>query len=84
MVKDEKAWRRTPKGDAEYRRVVAEARELANRDGYDRGVEANDLFQTFRHFMLPQKRHRTGHELRCEVVCADDVSRSKPGHGVCA
>lgn len=83
-MKDETAWRRTPEGDAAYRRVRAEAQELANRDGYDRGVEANDLFETFRHFMLPQKRHRTGYELRCEVVSAEDVSRSKPGHGVMA
>lgn len=81
MAKDEKAWRQTDAASALYRSVRAEAQELANRDGYDRGVEWNDLFRTCRHFMLPQKRNRTGHELRCEVVSADDVKRSKPGHG---
>lgn len=81
-MKDEKAWRSGAKGRALYETVRAEAQKLANDDGYDRGVEFNDLFQTCRYFMLPQKRNRSGHELRCEVVTADDVRRSKPGHGL--
>jgi len=75
------AWRETPEGDAKYRAARAEAQRAANADGYDRGIEANDLMKEWRVFMLPQKRNRCGHELRCEVVSAMDPTKQKPGHG---
>lgn len=79
--KDPTAWRNTPAGTAAYRAVRAEAQAAANADGYDRGIEANDLFRTFRSFMLPQKTNRCGHELRCEVVSCERLDACKPGHG---
>jgi len=81
MSRPSTAWRETPEGDAKYRTARAEAQRLADADGYDRGIEANDLMKEWRVFMLPQKRNRYGHELRCEVVSCTDLSKCKPGHG---
>ncbi len=83
-MKDEKAWRRTPKGEATYRAAKIAAQAQANGDGFDRGVAFNDLFHTCRVFLLPRKQNRCGDELRCEVVHCDDLSRCQPGHGPCA
>ena len=57
------------------------AQRAADADGYNRGIEANDLMKEWHVFMLPQKKNRCGHELRCEVVSAMDVTKQKPGHG---
>ena len=67
--KDPKAWRDTEAGKAKYVAVRKEAQAKANEFGIDYGIEANDLFHTFRCFMLPKPENRYGHELRCEVVC---------------
>lgn len=75
------AWANTPEGTAGYRTARAEAQRAANADGCDRGVERNDLFKTFRTFMLPRREYRNGHELRCEVVSCEDLSKCQPGHG---
>jgi hypothetical protein len=79
--KDPTAWQRTPAGDAAYRACRAEAQSAANTDGFDRGLEANDIFHTFRHFMLPNKAYRAGYELRCEVVSCETPSKCQHGHG---
>jgi hypothetical protein len=79
--KDPTAWRSSPAGDAAYRACRAEAQSAANADGFDRGLEANDIFHTFRHFMLPGKDRRYGYELRCEVVSCETLSKCRPGHG---
>lgn len=81
MSRPSTTWRDTPAGDASYRTARAEAQRAADVDGYDRGLEANDLMKTWRVFMLPQAKNRQGHELRCEVVSAMDVAKQKPGHG---
>lgn len=79
--KDPSAWRNTAEGAAKYEACRAEAQALADSTGFDRGLEANDLFKSFRHFGLPNRENRTGHELRCEVVMCSDLSKCKPGHG---
>jgi len=76
-----RSWRETPKAQAEYTRLRAEAQAACNTDGYDRGIEANDLFKSFNTFILPPKKRRSGHELRCEVVMCDHSDRCKPGYG---
>ena len=78
---DPTAWRSAPAAHASYRACRAEAQALANELGFDYGVEVNDLFHTFRHFMLPAKQHRTGHELRCEVVTCENLEKCQLGHG---
>jgi hypothetical protein len=72
-------WHLTPSADVAYRECRAQAQAAANRTGYDHGLEANDLFKTFRFFMLPRKENRCGHELRCEVVHPE--GSAQPGHG---
>lgn len=62
-----------------YEEVKKDAQERANATGYDIGVEK--LGGSYRSFMLPQKKNRFGHELRCEVVFCTDLSKCKPGHG---
>jgi hypothetical protein len=62
-----------------YREVRAEAQRLSNETGRDYGVEK--LGGRYRHFMLPEKRFRAGHELRCEVVMCDSDTRMLKGHG---
>lgn len=64
-----------------YREIKAKAQADADFDGFDRGIEK--LGDSYRSFMLPQKRNRFGHELRCEVVmCTTD--KCQPGHGPAA
>lgn len=75
------AWSQTPAGIAAYVAARAKAQADANADGFDRGLEANDLFKVYRSFMLPQRQNRCGHELRCEVVSCEILDRCQPGHG---
>lgn len=70
----------TEEGAAKYREARAQAQAEANADGFDRGIERNDLFKSFRVFMLPQRQNRYGHELRCEVV-SSERGNCQPGHG---
>ena len=79
--KDPTAWRSTPEGHAKYVAARAEAQREADKFGYDYGIEANDLFKSFHVFMLPSAQHRSGHELRCEVVHPTNPDTTKPGHG---
>ena len=74
-------WSQTSAGVDAYIAKRAEAQAAANRDGFDCGLEANDLFKHWNVFMLPQRRNRTGHELRCEVVSCENLDRCQPGHG---
>jgi hypothetical protein len=67
--------------DTRYRDARSDAQARANETGYDYGIELNELFKTWHVFMLPMKKHRCGHELRCEVVMCDDVKKCRPGHG---
>lgn len=62
-----------------YNEAKAEAQAKANEMGYDYGVEK--LGASYRAFMLPQKKNRFGHELRCEVVSCTILANCKPGHG---
>jgi hypothetical protein len=78
---DPLAWLSTAAGQAAYSKARAEAQARANETGYDIGLERNDLFKTFRTFMLPQRQNRSGHELQCEVVSCENLDRCKPGHG---
>ena len=75
------AWQSTPAGREKYKAARAEAQRKADEFGYDQGLEANDLFQSFHVFMLPSAKHRCGHELRCEVVHPTNLDKCKPGHG---
>ena len=76
-------WTTTPEGLEKYKAARAAAQAEANADGFDRGLERNDIFKTFRTFMLPQKRNRYGFETRCEVVSCETLSKCQPGHGPC-
>lgn len=80
--KNQVDWTQTEQGTAKYRETRARAQAEANADGFDRGLERNDVFKEFRVFMLPQKRNRYGHELRCEIVSCENMDRCQPGHGV--
>lgn len=80
-VKNPGAWTSTPAGLEAYRVARFEAQAKANLFGMDHGVERNDLFKTFRVFMLPGRQFRQGHETRCEVVHPDHLAKCKPGHG---
>ncbi len=64
---------------SQYDAAKAAAQKSANESGFDYGVEK--LGTEFRSFMLPQKRNRCGHELRCEVVSSTDLAKCQPGHG---
>jgi hypothetical protein len=68
---------------AAYKKVRDEAQRLANETGFDYGVEklGNPPLGGWRYFMLPEKRNRTGHELRCEVVMCESDARMRKGHG---
>lgn len=66
----------------------AEARALAqagaDADGMDRGLEALPDYPSginYHVFLLPDRRHRCGHELRCEVVMCSDLKKCRPHHG---
>ncbi len=65
----------------DYKEARDHAQKHANETGYDYGLEFNTLFKTYRVFMLPGAKYRSGHELRCEVVSCDHIDRRKPGHG---
>jgi hypothetical protein len=77
------AWRSTPEGAARYHTARAKAQAEANSDGYDRGLEPNDIFKSWCTFRLPGKANRYGHERLCEVVSCEDLSKCQPGHGPC-
>jgi len=66
----------------DYHEARAEAQKQANALGFDYGLELNKLFRTYTVFMLPRREHRCGHELRCEVISAEDIKVQKPGHGL--
>jgi hypothetical protein len=76
-----KNWWETEDGRAQYLAAREIAQRDANEDGFDRGIERNDAFKYFRVFMLPQKKNRYGHELRCEVVMCEKLEKCQPGHG---
>lgn len=63
----------------EYQEARREAQLRANDTGGDYGVEK--LGAEYRYFPLPQRRHRFGFELRCEVVSCTDIAKCRPGHG---
>ncbi len=63
----------------DYQTVRNSAQALANELGFDYGIEL-DAFG-YRHFMLPRRENRYGHETRCEVVSPERIERSQPGHG---
>ncbi len=65
----------------EYIAARRDAQRKANETGFDYGLEFNPLFKTWRSFMLPQARNRCGHELRCEVVSCENLSKCQAGHG---
>jgi hypothetical protein len=72
----------TQKGREEYAKVKTEAQAAADRDGFDRGIEAFDGPLAYvRSFMLPNKESRCGFELRCEVVMCSSIDRMQKGHG---
>lgn len=62
-----------------YKEARAEAQHRANQTGYDYGVE-HDAFG-YHAFALPRRENRYGHELRCEVVHCEVLSRCAKGHG---
>jgi hypothetical protein len=66
----------------DYRVARAEAQKRANEFGYDYGLEKNKLFNTYTVFILPRMENRCGHELRCEVISAEDIKVQRPGHGL--
>lgn len=74
-------WADSPEGLAAYTRARAQAQAIANESGGDVGIECNEMFKQWRTFLLPQRRHRQGHELQCEVVMCENIDRCLPGHG---
>lgn len=72
-------WTNTPEGHAKYQEIRAKAQAQANELGFDFGIERNDLFKTYRCFMLPNRENRFGFELLCEVVSPEKGARR--GHG---
>ena len=62
-----------------YDEAAKQAQERADATGYDYGVER--LGGSFRTFMLPSRKNRRGHELRCEVRHCSTWNRIRPGHG---
>lgn len=79
--KDPTAWRNTTSGGLAYSIARSEAQAKANATGFDHGIEANDLFKSWNVFMLPNRDNRRGHELMCEVVMCEDMSKCQMGHG---
>lgn len=69
-------WAASPQGRAKYESARAAAQRDANADGYDRGIERNDHARDYTVRMLPQRRHRFGHEAACEAI-----DRCRHGHG---
>ncbi len=74
-------WSQTEAGIAAYHTARAAAQTLCNYDGFDRGLEANELFKSWRSFMLPQRQNRFGFELMCEVVSCEILDKCQVGHG---
>lgn len=74
-------WSDTDDCTRKYREARQAAQAAANADGYDRGLERNDLFKSFSFHMLPRRENRYGHELRVEVVSCENIANCKPGHG---
>lgn len=74
-------WRDTSEGLEKYQAARAEAQRLADADGFDRRLEANDIFQTWEISMLPSRENRYGYERRVEVVSCSDTAKCQPGHG---
>lgn len=66
---------------AQYKAARDAAQTLADRDGFDRGLEWNAVIGEWHTFILPQRDNRCGFELRCEVVSCSDLARCRPGHG---
>lgn len=67
--------------DAGYPAARQAAQVAANSDGFDRGLEYNALFGQWSHKMLPGRQYRAGHELQCEVVMCEDLSKCQLNHG---
>jgi hypothetical protein len=67
----------------DYHVARRRAQEAANADGYDRGLEYNPVFGTWRSFMLPRRENRCGRERTCEVVSSERLDLCAPGHGPC-
>ena len=80
-AKKDQAWAESEAGRRAYREAREKAQAEANADGFDRGIERNDLFKSFRVFMLPARLNRYGFEVRCEVVSSEDLRKCQPGHG---
>jgi hypothetical protein len=78
---DPSAWRDSPNGTAAYQAARSTAQRQANADGFDRGIEANNLFKIFTICMLPARENRQGFELRCEVVSCETLEKCQKGHG---
>jgi len=81
---DPTAWRYTEKARETYTAAKLVAQARANETGFDHGIEWNDVFKACSVRMLPSKQHRSGSELRCEVVMCSDISKCQKGHGPCA
>jgi len=74
-------WSESPAGHAAYVAARADAQAKCNADGFDRGIEANDVFRSWHVFMLPRRENRYGHEIRCEVISCEVLDRCQAGHG---
>lgn len=70
-------------GDARYpyERCRAEAQRLANETGFDFGIQRNTMCGGYEPFTLPDRKHRCGFELSCEVVHCEILERCQAGHG---
>lgn len=69
-----------------YDEARALAQTEADADGMDRGLERMPDHtgrggHVYRVFLLPDRRHRCGHELRCEVVMCSNLRKCRPHHG---
>ena len=64
----------------DYDTVRRTAQSIANELGMDVGVERDEF--GFRHFLLPRRENRYGHETRCEVVVSERIEGVQLGHGV--
>jgi hypothetical protein len=67
--------------DKDYMVVRDWAQAQADETGFDYGIEYNASFFEFRAWMLPGRKFRSGHELRCEVVSCTTLSKCRSGHG---
>lgn len=74
-------WANTAEGHAKWKEARETAQALANKLGFDHGIERNDFFKTFRVFILPRRENRYGHERMCEVVSPENLDVCASGHG---